>query len=245
MLSMFRGRLTPASLIAVLALVLAMSGGALAAKKYLITSTSQIKPSVLKQLKGTAGAAGANGAQGLAGSNGRNGSNGISATAEEFEGEGGTCEEGGVEVKSASPEPAYACNGSPWPAGGTLPPEATETGTFISTTYSGIPIGVASFPIPLAATLPGSSTHVIEKAGSAPSACSDGVAPAPSVSHPEAEPGQLCFFLEQSISEPEFVFVAKDLSLEPGTDGARTAGAYLINFLNAELLTGTWAVTGQ
>jgi hypothetical protein len=64
------------SLIAVLTLVFAMSGGALAAKKYLITSTSQISPSVLKALKGKAGAAGAKGDTGAAGGQGAPGSAG-------------------------------------------------------------------------------------------------------------------------------------------------------------------------
>ena len=69
MFSAMRRRLhvSPATVIAGLALVFAMTGGAYAAKKYLITSTKQISPSVLKSLQGKAGAAGANGAQGPAG----------------------------------------------------------------------------------------------------------------------------------------------------------------------------------
>jgi hypothetical protein len=44
-----RRHVTYADVAATLALVFAMSGGALAAKHYLLTSTKQIKPSVLKQ----------------------------------------------------------------------------------------------------------------------------------------------------------------------------------------------------
>src|ERR1700691_1348608 len=62
-----RIHLSPAMVIAGLAVVFAMTGGAYAAKKYLITSTKQISPSVLKQLQGKAGAGGAAGAQGPAG----------------------------------------------------------------------------------------------------------------------------------------------------------------------------------
>lgn len=55
-----RLHLTPATAIASLALVFAMTGGAYAAKKYLITSSKQIKPSALteiaKKAKGPAGA---------------------------------------------------------------------------------------------------------------------------------------------------------------------------------------------
>ena len=48
-----RFRPTPSAVIATIALVFAMSGGAYAAKKYLISSTKQISPSVLKSPKAT------------------------------------------------------------------------------------------------------------------------------------------------------------------------------------------------
>ncbi len=62
-----RIHVSPTSVIATLALVFAMTGGAYAAKKYLITSTKQISPSVLKALQGKAGPAGAAGAAGAQG----------------------------------------------------------------------------------------------------------------------------------------------------------------------------------
>jgi len=62
MLSALRSRVTYANVTATLALLFAMTGGAYAAKAYLITSTKQIKPSVLKSLQGKAGAKGANAA---------------------------------------------------------------------------------------------------------------------------------------------------------------------------------------
>jgi len=65
-----RRHLTYANVAATLALVFAMSGGALAARHYLITSTKQIKPSVLKALKGNSGAAGRVGPAGPAGAPG-------------------------------------------------------------------------------------------------------------------------------------------------------------------------------
>jgi hypothetical protein len=52
-----RIRLSYANVVATLALVLAMSGGAIAATHYLITSTKQISPRVLKKLKGFQGVA--------------------------------------------------------------------------------------------------------------------------------------------------------------------------------------------
>jgi len=59
-----RKRITYANVVATLALVFAMSGGALAANHYLISSTKQLSPKVLKKLKGKIGKSGANGAAG-------------------------------------------------------------------------------------------------------------------------------------------------------------------------------------
>ena len=71
-----RRHLTYANVAATLALVFAMSGGAIAAKHYLINSTSQINPKVLKKLKGKAGKTGATGKTGAAGAQGSAGSKG-------------------------------------------------------------------------------------------------------------------------------------------------------------------------
>jgi hypothetical protein len=61
------------NVVATLALVFAMSGGALAATHYLINSTKQINPKVLKKLKGNVGKTGK---EGPAGKNGTNGATG-------------------------------------------------------------------------------------------------------------------------------------------------------------------------
>jgi hypothetical protein len=61
------------NLVAWLALFVALGGTSLAAKHYVITSTKQIKPSVLKQLKGNAGLRGPNGSAGPNGSPGPKG----------------------------------------------------------------------------------------------------------------------------------------------------------------------------
>ncbi len=65
-MSVLRRHLTYANLAATLALLFAMSGGALAANHYLINSTHQISPRVLKRLKGNRGPRGAAGIQGIA-----------------------------------------------------------------------------------------------------------------------------------------------------------------------------------
>lgn len=70
MFSKIRRHISYTNAILTLALVFAMAGGAYAAKKYVITSTSQISPKVLKSLQGKAGANGTPGAQGPAGAAG-------------------------------------------------------------------------------------------------------------------------------------------------------------------------------
>ena len=152
MLSIIRRRVTFANVAMTLALVFAMSGGAYAAGKYLITSTKQISPKVLKSLQGKTGKAGANGVQGpagpagpggpqgpagpigTAGSAGAKGENGTSVTSAEVTKTSSTCsKQGGSEFTAAEGKKTTACNGkegSPWTAGGTLPSGKTETGTW-------------------------------------------------------------------------------------------------------------------
>ena len=65
------------NLVAWLALFVALGGTSMAASHYVITSTKQIKPSVLKKLKGNSGPAGPRGAQGLTGLPGPQGAAGL------------------------------------------------------------------------------------------------------------------------------------------------------------------------
>ena len=81
MSKLFRKQFNAPTAIAVLALVFAMTGGAWAANEYVITSTKQIKPKVLKNLRGRTGATGAAGAAGPQGPKGDTGPAGVSATA--------------------------------------------------------------------------------------------------------------------------------------------------------------------
>ena len=69
-------RLNYANIVATLALFFALSGGALAAKRYLITSAKQINPKVLGSLKGKTGKTGPTGSQGTAGKEGAAGKEG-------------------------------------------------------------------------------------------------------------------------------------------------------------------------
>jgi hypothetical protein len=93
--SSIRRHLSYANVVATLALVFAMSGGALAASHYQINSTKQINPKVLRKLKGNTGATGATGntgatgARGALGATGPQGIQGIQGE-EGFEGQPGT-----------------------------------------------------------------------------------------------------------------------------------------------------------
>jgi len=74
-------RPSPATIIASIALFFSLAGTGLAASKYLITSTKQIKPSVLSSLHGARGAAGAQGAPGAQGAQGPAGTAGAAGAA--------------------------------------------------------------------------------------------------------------------------------------------------------------------
>jgi hypothetical protein len=75
---------SPALILAIVALVLALTGSAVAAKRYLITNTKQISPAVLKQLAKLAAVqskAGAPGAAGTPGTPGTAGTPGVAGAA--------------------------------------------------------------------------------------------------------------------------------------------------------------------
>src|SRR5580698_6683129 len=81
MFSRMRKHFTYANVAMTLALVFALSGGAYAASRYVITSTKQISPKVLKALRGAAGANGTNGAPGAQGAQGPQGAQGAAGPA--------------------------------------------------------------------------------------------------------------------------------------------------------------------
>jgi hypothetical protein len=65
-----------ANIVGTIALLFSLSGGALAATRYLVNSTKQISPNVLKALKGTRGPQGPQGPTGTSGSPGTPGASG-------------------------------------------------------------------------------------------------------------------------------------------------------------------------
>jgi hypothetical protein len=241
MFSRIRRRITYANVAMTLALVFAMTGGAYAAKKYLITSTKQIKPSVLAQLKGKAGPAGPasapgtqgpQGAQGPAGKNGTNGTNGVN----------GKDGKEGPEGKE----------GSPWTTGGTLPSGKTETGTWGIASPPGSFFGGSSqevvipisFTIPLKEPLPATSVHVI-----ATGASGAGGKTCPTTSNvekPEAEPGNFCIFEREGFNVESIEIFSPGMA-EPSELGRTGTLVKIQPATKGEsiFVAGTWAVTAE
>jgi hypothetical protein len=250
MLSFARRRFTFANVAITVALVFAMSGGAYAAGKFLITSTKQISPKVLKSLQGKAGPAGGAGAQGPAGPGGPAGPQGSAGPKGETGAQGvpGTSGANGKNGTNGK-------NGEPWTAGGTLPSGKTETGAWSvgplasSTGHIEVVETIASFPIPLAAALPASGVHFINGGGKEVVA---GVEQASTkcqgnVEVPTAEPGNLCIY---SVRETFFgKAVAGDsteiynFNFEGGSGTAGALATFGTSVPNGAEGQGTFAVT--
>jgi collagen triple helix repeat protein len=141
-------RLNYANVTATLALFFAMSGGALAAKHYLINSTKQFNPKVLKALKGNTGTTGASGASGAIGVTGKEGPQGK-------EGKEGLQGKEGKEGPFATTLPSGKTTTGAWDLFGS---ELAETSI--------------SFPFPLASR---PTVHVVARGESPPSGCSGSV----------------------------------------------------------------------
>ncbi len=240
MFSMIRKRFTVANVMLTLALVLVMSGGAFAAGKYIITSTKQIKPSVLTQLKGKNGKNGANGATGANGINGKDGAPGPS-------GEKGAEGKEGVEGKEGKEgrEGKEGKEGSPWTLNGTLPSGKTEKGTWAilsPATEGSQPFGYTfSFPIPLGAKIEPTNV-VLLNFFFPPTKAQEEECPG-GIGKPEATPGHFCVFARSTVNAT--LGGLKNMQTGEANEVGETGA--LIEFTSNEAgkveATGTWAVT--
>jgi hypothetical protein len=255
--ALLRNRLGIPGIISVIALVFAMFGGAYAANDSTRGDAAASAKKINKAGKrgprgprgkpgkpgkpgpaGAAGLAGAKGDTGAKGDKGDQGSQGIqgppgtSVTNTAIPLGDAKCEErGGAEFKVGTGAATLACTGeegSPWAAGGTLPPGETETGTW------GGAIGAAEFtplPISFAIPLPGPLTAL--NVHFAPNANCPGT-----LSVPQAAPAHLCVYTSNEEGGVE------NKSLGFGGDGAIVSGTILgLEGEPGGTAFGSWAVT--
>lgn len=264
-----RKRFTYTNVALTIALVFAMTGGAYAAKHYLITSTKQISPKVLSALKGKNGTNGTNGSNGINGKDGAPGARGPAG----LEGPKGEKGEQGLpgekgEKGAKGDTGSQGPKGEPWTPNNVLPSGATEKGAWAASgkpaNFFGSELVFAqiSFTVPMAKGLVGGEgcaetgprtkpceVHVIEAGQHGEGKFEAGVAghdgpntgcPTTSeASKPEAEPGNLCIFVKVSIN------AGKVEPTDPGegtSEAAGPTGSVVWVHASATPITGTEGV---
>jgi hypothetical protein len=258
---------TASAIVAVIALVAALGGTALAASGALSGKQKKEVEKIAKKFAGKPGAPGANGTNGsngapgpkgdtgAPGTNGTNGTNGapgksVALTTITTAGLEGNCVGVGgtkVEVEGNAASKKFVCNGeegSPWTAGGTLPPGETETGVWGSAMGGLTKTGAEevqipfSFPIPLPAA--GQAVRLSEEEtelGAGTSGCTG------TVEQPTAPPGFLCVYTAHEANE-ELNPLPFSLAGEVGYLPAGTVLRFQITGEPARVdMNGSWAVT--
>jgi len=253
---------TTALICSIIALVFAMLGGAYAATQPQTKKTKVVKGPRGPRGKqgkpgpqgpaGPAGPKGDAGAKGSSGQDGQPGKDGASVEVSELiepECDGGNGAE--VKVKGAA-SGVLVCEGpegSPWTAGGTLPSNATETGSwaFSASDVAGNNIlAPISFSLPLTAQLESAHVHFqgLPTEEEFEAACPG------TVTNPKANPGELCVYYSEfevnALFNANFLSISRLTSI--GQSGTSQSGAVLrFAFSGAagERANGfgSWAVT--
>lgn len=253
MFSTFKARFGAPGVVAVIALVLAMVGGAYAAGGALSGKQKKEVEKIAKKIskagpqgpegkqgpKGDTGAVGAVGAKGDKGDKGEKGDTGAAGKSVKVTpiqvGDPGECEEsGGAMVTPEGGDGVEVCNGeegaegSPWTAGGVLPSGKSEEGTWGASAgaeeFTPDPI---SFNIPLAATIAGANTHI------APNASCPGT-----VAEPKAAAGHFCLYVAENVGATIAIGPASG-----GTGVGKAGGIVAVEGTSGSYAFGTWAVT--
>jgi len=198
--------------------------------------------------QGPAGPAGPAGAKGDTGSQGPAGKDGTSVVSS-LEPKGLNCKEGGSKFVAGA-SATYACNGSPWTAGGTLPKNSTETGAWSLSASStdaeanpflpsvklvAVPI---SFTVPLAGSIEETNTHYASQAEFA-TTCTGTAA------NPTAPSGHLCVYEAENVplSSAEFFGFLTAGEFNVGASKTGTILAFT-EVEDGAQGWGTWALTG-
>ena len=242
MLERLRNQIGTAGLIvAIVALVAALGGGAYAA-----TSNSGKATASAKGKQGPRGKTGKTGPQGPGGPAGATGQAGAQGPAGP-KGDAGTP---GATGAPGAPG-ADGKEGEPWTAGGTLPPEATETGIWGTgeSASEGSKRFALSFSIPLEDELPAGNAVVVKSEEQSKPGC-----PGRGVNGvPMADPGFLCIYVEAEVNVSE-IFPTQTIYNEvfeaweeiPGFVGVDPTGSILKATCAANCFVGgTWAVTAN
>jgi hypothetical protein len=171
--------------VAVLALVLAMVGGAYAAGGLTKAQEKQVTK-IAKKYAGKPGAAGATGPAGPGGAPGGPGPAG----------------------KAGGPGPEGP-EGSPWTAGGTLPSGRTLKGEWNADSVTVAPFTALHTAISYALSLSSAPTvHYVKVGEASPTGCTGGT-----VANPAAEKGNLCIYA--AVEEPGVVGISPEAGLDP------------------------------
>jgi Collagen triple helix repeat (20 copies) len=221
-------RLSYANVTATLALVFAMSGGALAANHYLINSTKQINPKVLKKLKGEAGKTGPPGSQGSAGAVGAQGPAGGAGPRGETGPKGETGPNGETGPKGEAGLSAL----STLPAGQSESGEVAAVGSMPN--LGNVIEGTVTFPVPLHETL--NEAHVIfTKTGTPVTHCSG---------QGNADPGYLCIYVTATGNVGTPLTLYFETSQTRGAGRLGFAAFWPVTTAGIEAWAeGTWTVT--
>lgn len=287
MIALIRRHVTYANIAVTMALVFAMAGGAYAVtggrppsdaghaaaqaatkkpskrrSKYVITSTKQIKPTVLSSLKGKAGAAGPTGPAGAAGPTGPKGEVGVaggpgkegapgtageSVTAAAISPSSSTCAKQGGESYTLEGKTTDICNGKegqPGPEGKVatikLKEGETESGVWSAptpggTTHAGLTDEgriAITFPIPLEKAIEEESFAFYVPVGAEPPAGCSGSAPAA---------GYFCMFATAESSGENAISITPEFA-------SSFPFGMLVHFHGESAKSyayGTWSVTAE
>jgi collagen triple helix repeat protein len=231
---------TAGLIVACVALLAALGGSAYAASGGLSGKQKKEVEKIAKTYAGKPGPAGKAGSAGPAGPAGSAGPQGPAGAA------GGKGELGpqgpagpqGPEGEEGEPGP----EGSPWTAGGTLPPEATETGVWgpkIANAEEGNYTYPISFTVPLAAGLDEEHAVIVNEAGGETSkpGC-----PGQANGLPTAEPGYFCAYV---VEANEALVIGAQLPDTSDEFGTGRTGTFIFTHIDEKFsdVFGTWAVT--
>jgi hypothetical protein len=232
MVAFVRRRVTYVNVVLTVGALFLMTGGAYAAKHYVITSAKQIKPSVLKQLRGKVGKAGPAGKEGPVGKEGKAGGQGVQGPAGPTGAIGPMGERGETGPRGEPGETGFV---ETLPSGKSVRGEwslvgATPEGSL--TIESSVDFAFRMQSVPQA--------HFIDAGATLPSGCSG------TVEAPVAAPGNLCVFAKVAPENVEGgVVIVNTTERNLGASHTGFTLAALSKVKGQVLAIGSWVATAD